>query len=153
MFLVVFFALNIYLNRKFRIPGSRLYYVFSLLSNQIENGADIKQALSWVASSLDKQGYQEHINSILNSISNGSSISEAFQHTRMFSDFVISVIDFGEKGKDLNTAFKDVAGYYRRQRKLDFLWFSFISFILLIALFSFIIIALYLPLFQLAGSL
>ncbi len=151
--LILFFILTIFLKNKFKIPDSRLHYIFSLLSNQIENGADIKQALSWAASSLDKQRYQERIHLILNLISNGSSISEAFRQARIFPEFVVHVIGFGEKGKDLSAAFKNVAGYYRRQQKLDFIWFSFIFFILLIALFGFIIIALYLPLFHMAGTI
>ena len=135
---------------KFRFNDSDLYYIFSLMWGQLTSGATIKQMLSWAADSLDNPRMGERLRSILRDVESGKTLSESFRHVAYFPSFVSDIIAPAEKKGDLKPAMEEIVSYYSIKKEWD-LPISILPIIVVIFAILFFILAVYLPIFRMAG--
>jgi len=141
----------IFLRRvKFGFRDADLYYIFSLILGQLKSGATIKQMLSWAADSLDNPRMGERLRSVLRDVEIGKTLSESFRHAAYFPLFVADIIALAEKKGDLKPAMEEIVSYYSIKKEWD-LRISILPIIVVIFAIILFIVAMYLPIFRMAG--
>lgn len=135
--------------------SSRTAFVFSMISEQLSSGADLKQALSWTADSVDHSPTQKALRSALADLENGRGPEEAFRSASFFPDVACDLIAYGEKSGDLKKPAQEIAAHYRQisegKSQIYSIRGATLLVILLIFLAVFIAVALYLPIFKLGS--
>jgi len=135
---------------KFGFRDADLYYIFSLMLGQFKSGAHVTQVLSWAADSLDNPRMGQRLRSVLRDVENGKTLSESFRHAAYFPSFVSDIIALAEKKGDLKPAMEEIVSYCSIKKEWDS-WISILPIIVVIVAILFFILAMYLPIFRIAG--
>jgi type IV pilus assembly protein PilC len=81
----------------------------------MKSGIDIISALELSKSNFKKSKETIMIDKIIYNITNGSSIHEAFQNTKMFDNYETYCIKVGEETGQLKKVFIDISTYYKKR--------------------------------------
>jgi type IV pilus assembly protein PilC len=146
------FYLTISRKLRFRFRNAELSYVFSLMLGQLESGANMTQALTWAADSVDNRRLEGQLNAVLTRMKNGSALSDSFREGTRFPLLVAHAIAFGEGRGDLRASMEELVSYYSREREWD-LRFGLGPIIIMafsLLLVGSMVISMYLPIFKMS---
>jgi type IV pilus assembly protein PilC len=127
------------------------------LGTLISSGVPILDGLDIVARTAGNKIIEEGILKTRQAISEGKTIAEPLQQTKVFPPMVVQMIGVGESAGALDTMLGKIADFYDEEvdaavGALSAMLEPFIMVFLGIAL-GYIVIAMYLPIFKLAGSI
>ncbi|MDD5537450.1 MAG: type II secretion system F family protein [Candidatus Omnitrophica bacterium] len=111
-------SLDFYLKRK-KIKTHALAEFFEDLSNTLETGLSIHEAIMTLEESTVEPALKRALPQIGAGLLRGLSLTEAFSQTEVFPWQVLSMLRVGEKSGSLERVFGDLAGHYSREA--DFL--------------------------------
>lgn len=83
----------------------------------IESGCEVTKLLSILKKQSDKKN-SNLLSNISNHIQNGNSITDAFQNTKIFSNFFLSMVKAGEVSGNLDIVMNNLSDYYDKEYKL-----------------------------------
>jgi type IV pilus assembly protein PilC len=130
---------------------------FSLLAGQLRTGADLRQALAWASDSVEDHATRSALRAVLSSLSNGSALSAALEQTRFFPPVVAQAVTLGEKKGSLAAPMEELDAYLRNRFDLmTRVKSGLMQPCLLIAVgftLGFVIMAMYMPIFQMGSVL
>ena len=141
---------------KVLIKSSVLAFITEYLSLLISSGINIVDSLEVIERSTKNEVYREKINQIRKGVSRGNSLSDEIRFHQAFPGFVIRMISVGEQSGSLDQQLRYLAEEYRQ--RFDHVVASISEIIkplvMLIAggLFILMIVALFLPIYQLIGQ-
>lgn len=128
---------------------SRLMRTLSLL---LSSGIPITSALNKTIPTINNQVLKIEIEKLYSQINKGSSLSEALKNSKLFPDFVTSIIAIGEETGSLDKSLKRIAGDYELEvdRALKVLLRLLEPTIILVMglIVGFIVLSMLLPIFQ-----
>ncbi len=87
------------------------------MSILLKSGCEITRTLVILGNQLNKKS-KKIIQDIQNNIQQGNSITEAFQNTKVFSDFFINMIHAGEVSGNLDEVMNDLSDYYDKEEQI-----------------------------------
>jgi type IV pilus assembly protein PilC len=127
------------------------------LGTLISSGVPILDGLDIVARTAGNKVIEEGILKTRQAISEGKTIAEPLQQTKVFPPMVVQMIGVGESAGALDTMLSKIADFYDEEvdsavGALSSMLEPFIMVFLGVAL-GFIVIAMYLPVFKLAGTI
>ncbi|MEW5977025.1 MAG: type II secretion system F family protein [Acidobacteriota bacterium] len=127
------------------------------LSTLLAGGIPLVSSLEIVSESSGNRLITEAMKSSITSIRQGQSLSRSFESHAVVPDLAVEMVQVGESTGSLSEMLKHVADFYDEEVnvRLNQL-FTFVEPILLVILaiiVSFVLIALYLPIFNLAGTI
>ena len=126
------------------------------LATTINSGIPIVQAIQMSAGTLANQYLETELQHAIRQIREGDSISHVFGRLGFFSSISLSMIAAGEKTGSLSEMLMNVSEYYEMEtgKKLDRLSSMFEPLLILFVgvIIGGIIIAMYIPIFQMAGT-
>ena len=132
----------------------RFYRQFAADVNLVYRaGMPLGEALSWLPSTSDHPGYRAVIRHVCENLSDGMSLNESLKSTDFFPPFVIQAIRVGENSGSLDRAFERIERFYddaltNTAEKLIKL-FEPLLIITLASIIGFLLVAMYLPMFNL----
>lgn len=153
LLITALFFYFLYSKRLRSFKSDEFFYIFSLMLGQLKSGANIKQALSWAADSLENHRLGKHLNSVIKTVDNGKTLSESIRQEDCFPVLVPDVIAMGEKKGDLKPSIEELVSYYTRKKKIDSLMiiYPYAVLFVLIFLLGLFMIAMYLPIFKISS--
>lgn len=83
----------------------------------IESGCEVTKLISILKKQSDKK-ISNLLSNISNHIQNGNSITDAFENTKVFSKFFISMVKAGEVSGNLDLVMNNLSDYYDKEYKL-----------------------------------
>jgi type IV pilus assembly protein PilC len=127
------------------------------LSTLLSGGIPLVNSLEIVADASGNQVIAQAVKSAVTSVKEGQSLSRSLEVSRLAPDLAIEMVQVGETTGSLSEMLRHIADFYDEEvnTRLGRL-FTFIEPILLLILASivaFVLISLYLPIFNLAGNL
>jgi len=148
---------------KLRIPffGSMLAeYALSTfsrtLATTLSSGIPIVQSMQMSRGTLNNRLLERQLSGAIKRIQEGSKISDALEQTGSFPVIALRMIGVGESSGSLNDMLADIADYYEGEveRRLDRLTTMIEPLMMLTMglLIGGIVVAMYVPIFQLAGT-
>ena len=148
---------------KLRIPffGSMLAeYALSTfsrtLATTLSSGIPIVQSMQMSRGTLNNRLLERELSGAIKRIQEGSKISDALEQTGSFPVIALRMIGVGETSGSLNDMLADIADYYEGEveRRLDRLTTMIEPLMMLTMglLIGGIVVAMYVPIFQLAGT-
>ncbi len=127
------------------------------LSTVLSGGIPLLDSVSISAGTLDNQFLELKFSDVVNDLKEGKSFAESLSLGNVFPGLAIRLIEAGEKGGDLEQVLNDIADFYDNDvdTKLTILTSAIEPALMVIMglLIGFIVLALYLPIFQLAGTI
>jgi len=138
------------------IRSSSLAFITEYLSLLISSGINIVDSLEVLERSIKNEVYRDKIRQVREGVSRGNSLSEEIKARKTFPGFVIRMISVGEQSGSLDTQLRYLAEEYRS--RFDHIVASISEIIkplvMIIAggLFILMIVALFLPIYQLVGQ-
>ncbi len=111
-------TIEFYLKRK-RIKAQALAELFEDLSNTLETGLSMNEAIMTLEESSIEPVLKQALSRINVSLFGGASLTEAFSRTEVFPWQVLNMVRVGEQSGGLERVFRDLGGYYSREE--DFL--------------------------------
>lgn len=148
---------------KLRVPVAgtvaRMYNIAQLcrtLSTLLAGGIPLVSALQTTSGALSNQAFIDAVGKMADDVREGSALWDSIEHTGVTSDLTIEMVKVGEATGALSAMLASVADFYDDQ--LDDAMTRIVSLfepILLIVmgmLVAFILLAMYLPIFRLAGG-
>jgi len=141
---------------KVLIRSSSLAFITEYLSLLISSGINIVDSLEVLERSIKNEVYRDKIRQVREGVSRGNSLSEEIKARKTFPGFVIRMISVGEQSGSLDTQLRYLAEEYRS--RFDHIVASISEIIkplvMIIAggLFILMIVALFLPIYQLVGQ-
>lgn len=127
------------------------------LSVLFESGFTILNALDRSIKVVQNMAARRHLESISSRIENGSTISDAFKAVVILPDMTVQMVTVGEETASFDEMMKHISYFYRKD--LDFTiqtivaWIEPGLIILMGAAVTLILLAIYLPIFSLAGKI
>ena len=105
------------LNKDIQLFGNSLKdkhreHIYGELYTLLSSGIDIKTAFELIESQQDNKTVKRIINSILQSIIAGSTMSVAMEKTKEFSAYEYFSVQIGEEGGTLNKVLNELSTYY-----------------------------------------
>ncbi len=91
-----------------------LYSEFHLL---LSSGIDLKTTLDIIIHEQKKGKHKEILEQILENVISGSTLSEAFENTGMFTAYEFNSIRIGEEGGSLYRVLQELSNFYINKRK------------------------------------
>ncbi|MBN1141829.1 MAG: type II secretion system F family protein [Deltaproteobacteria bacterium] len=149
--------------QKIRVPLVGALFLEYALSNfcrtlsvTLAGGIPVIQALQMATGTLNNRKLEKKFSAAINQVKGGDAVVNALERLGFFSTLALRLVAVGEKTGALPEMLNNVAEYYEMEinRRLDRLS-SLIEPLLIVAAGFFIggiIIAMYLPIFQLAGA-
>ncbi len=126
------------------------------LATTINSGIPIVQAIQMSAGTLGNFFLETELNQAVRQIKEGESIPHVFERLGVFSSIALSMIAAGEKTGSLSEMLLNVSEYYEMEtgKRLDRLSSLFEPLLILFVgvIIGGIIIAMYIPIFQMAGT-
>jgi len=127
------------------------------LGTTLQSGIPIVPALQMSRGTLNNSVYEEQMLHAIQRVEEGTSLSEAFDHTAFFPGIALRMIGVGESSGALPVMLGDVADYYEDEvaRRLDRLSTMIEPVIMLVMglLIALIVVAMYLPIFQMGATI
>jgi type IV pilus assembly protein PilC len=129
----------------------------SSLSTVLAGGLPLNQALQ-ISKGLIKNGFmQAGVKKALKSIEQGKGFAQAFKAVDIFPDMALRMMAAGEEGGNLEKILKDIARFYEKEVEstLSILTSTIepILMVLMGFIIGFIMLAMYMPIFQMAGAI
>jgi len=129
----------------------------SSLSTVLGGGIPLNQALI-ISKGLIRNGFmQAGIKNAIESIEKGEGFAQALYEIDIFPDMALRMISAGEEGGNLEKVLKDVARFYEKdvEAKLSILTSAIepLLMVLMGVVIGFIMLAMYMPIFQMAGTM
>lgn len=129
----------------------------SSLSTVLAGGLPLNQALQ-ISKGLVKNGFmQMGVKKALKSIEQGKGFAQAFRAVDIFPDMALRMMAAGEEGGNLEKILKDIARFYEKEVEATLsILTSTIEPILMVLMgfiIGFIMLAMYMPIFQMAGAI
>lgn len=128
-----------------------------MLGTLMESGISITDSIQFVSQTQKNRHIKICFSRILEQIKKGCSLYESFKHVKIFPPLVIHLIHVGERSGTLEASFKNLSHIY--EKEIDNLVFKLSTFLEpIIMLFlgltiGILVIAMYLPIFQLGNVL
>lgn len=85
----------------------------------LESGMSLSDSLRTIACEVDDKEYELIINNIADDIAQDVSFSEALSKAGVFDDYMIKMVDVGERSGYLDSVMKQLAIYYRRMDEVN----------------------------------
>jgi type IV pilus assembly protein PilC len=126
------------------------------LSTILSGGIPLLSALQVTAQSMPNKVFAKALDAVINHVREGTSLSVALKKEKFLPNLTLEMIEIGETTGALETMLFDVAEFH--EGELDFelsrmmTWIEPIFIILIGVILGGIVIALYLPIFQMAGA-
>jgi type IV pilus assembly protein PilC len=126
------------------------------LSTILGGGITLLSALEVTAQSMPNKVFARALNSVINHVREGTSLSVALKKEKFLPSLTLEMIEVGETTGSLETMLFEVAEFH--EGELDFqlsrmmTWIEPIFIILIGLILGGVVIALYLPIFQMAGA-
>ncbi len=141
---------NVYKNLK----GFKLFQILYILT---EAEVELIEALEILRSATTNNKEQKTLDNTIKLLKQGNSYSTIVKNSNEFEQSVLSIIVSGEKTGNLKDAFNLLAQYFKKRFEKNITAFATIiepTFLILISMFvGFILIALYLPMFNIVNVL
>ena len=128
--------------------GQDVYNISRELSILLRSGLRIDHAIELLMNPATKQELRDILSLVLSDIKAGKRVADSFSDTGRFSPLFVTMIHVGEVAGSLQTAFENIAQYYRFQIQFKGeirnamtypLFLIFASFVTLLVIFNFII--------------
>ena len=168
--LLVYFIINSFKNIKVRKFLDRIIFKLPLIGNLVfigalerfissislllESGLGLVSTLEIAASSINNYFLEEAVLYVSNKVKNGSSLSSEFLKQEIFPPFISEMTKIGEETGTLPSVFDKISKYYRKEfvTKIERLVIAFepIMIVFIGIIIGFLVISLFLPLFQLS---
>jgi type IV pilus assembly protein PilC len=136
------------------------YYVSRLartLSTVLASGMPLVDAVRIASGTMDNFFLKETIQKVVKLLEEGGGFAASLDRVEVFPKMAIRMVDAGESGGALETVLDDVADFYEMDvdAKLTILTSAIEPALMVIMglLIGFIVLAMYLPIFQLAGAI
>ncbi len=126
------------------------------LSTVLGGGTPLVESLKISIGALDNQYFQLRLKKVISQIEEGAGFSESLRKINIFPKLAVKMVDAGEKGGALEQVLIDIADFYENDvdSKLEMLTSAIEPTLMVIMglIIGFIVLAMYLPIFQLAGT-
>ncbi len=127
------------------------------LSSVLKSGLPLNQALPVSAGVIQNRLMHNRVKQAIQMVERGQGFSRALKEINIFPDMALRIISAGEEGGSLEKVLKDVAVFYEKdlESRLSMLT-SVIEPALMVLMgivIGFIMLAMYLPIFQMAGAM
>jgi len=126
------------------------------LATVLGGGTPLVEALKISAGALDNQYFQLLLKKVISRIEEGAGFAESLKKMNIFPQLAVKMMDAGEKGGALEQVLIDIADFYENDvdSKLEILTSAIEPALMVIMglIIGFIVLAMYLPIFQLAGA-
>lgn len=123
----------------------------------IQAGVPILYSLEIIARMIDNKTCQRHINNIKKNVGHGKMISEEMIKTDFFPAMVGQMIAVGEETGEMGKMFNHVSVYYQRELEVATTRFTTafepIMLIFMACTIGFMVVAMFLPIFNLSGAM
>ena len=133
---------------------ARLYRTLSMLLN---GGIPLVQALDMVSGLLSQPSMQANLRNARQQISEGQSVSESMERCRLTTEVAYRMLRVGERSGNLGEMTERIAKFYDEETARWVEWFTRLFEPILMIFIGFIIggivLLMYLPVFELAGSI
>jgi type IV pilus assembly protein PilC len=147
-----------------RIPLVRTlltqYYMAQLtrtLATVLRGGIPLVQAMETTAGVISNRIIAKHLTESRELLTEGVSLADAFERTKLAPDMTVRMIEVGESSGDLPQMLEDVADFYEQEveNKLTDLTTMIEPMLMLIMgiVIAFIVVALYMPIFEMGAKL
>ncbi len=127
----------------------------SSLSTVLTGGIPLNQALQISKGIIKNVFFQAGINNVIKSVEQGQGFTQALNEIDMFPDMAVRMIAAGEEGGALEKVLKDIARFYEKEveAKLTIITSTIEPLLMVLMGFvvGFIMLAMYMPIFQMAG--
>jgi len=156
---------NAYLDRiKLKIPfAGPLYIHYAIsklartLSTILRGGTPLVESLRISSGVMDNRFLKERLTSVAGSIEKGAGFAESLSNTGVFPSLSLKMIEAGESSGSLEQVLEEVAEFYESDvdTKISVLTSSIEPALMVIMglLIGFIVLAMYMPIFQMAGTI
>jgi type IV pilus assembly protein PilC len=136
------------------------YYMAQLtrtLATVLRGGIPLVQAMETTAGVISNRIIAKHLTESRELLTEGVSLADAFDRTKLAPDMTVRMIEVGESSGDLPQMLEDVADFYEQEveNKLTDLTTMIEPVLMLIMgiVIAFIVVALYLPIFEMGAKL
>ncbi len=127
------------------------------LATVLRGGIPLVQALETTAGVISNRVIARRLTKSRELLTEGVSLADAFERTRLAPDMTVRMIEVGESSGDLPQMLEDVADFYEQEveNKLTDLTTMIEPMLMLImgVVIAFIVVALYLPIFEMGAKL
>lgn len=100
---------------KKKIKAQTLSVFFEDIANMLKTGIAINEAVIALQESSNENVLTKALLSINDNLTNGFSLTQAFQETKVFPEMVLNMLKVGEKSGNLEQVLVDLARYYSRE--------------------------------------
>lgn len=139
------------------VSSSNLAYISEYFSLLISSGVNVLRSLEVMEGAISNLIYREKLIQITEGIKRGNTLTEEFRRAEIYPGFVVRMIAVGEQSGRLPEQLAIVAQEYQKRLKdtVDNLGelVKPIAILIVGGLFIFIIVALFLPIYQLIGQI
>ena len=126
------------------------------LATVLRGGTPLVEALKISIGALDNLYFQLRLKKVISRIEEGAGFAESLRKMNIFPKLAVKMVDAGEKGGALEQVLIDIADFYDNDvdSKLEMLTSAIEPALMVIMglIIGFIVLAMYLPIFQLAGT-
>jgi type IV pilus assembly protein PilC len=127
------------------------------LATVLQGGMTLLDSLRVSSGTLDNQFLREKLERAAEDIEKGTGFAEAISKTRAFPKLALRMIEAGEKSGALEQVLNDIADFYENEvdARLSILASSVEPALMVImgSIIGFIVLAMYMPIFQMAGTI
>ncbi len=129
----------------------------SSLSTVLKGGIPLNKALQISKGLIKNVFFQAGINKVIKSVEQGQGFTQALNELYMFPDMALRMIAAGEEGGALEKVLKDIARFYEKdvEARLTIITSTIEPLLMVLMGFviGFIMLAMYMPIFQMAGTI
>lgn len=129
----------------------------SYLSMLLSVKVPMKEAVKYAALAIDNPSFSEKIKNMGTQMTDGGSLREAMKQVSIFPSVLLQVVAAGERSDRLDHILSEVSKYFSKNVDTSLnalITFMFILlFILLVVIVGGMVIAMYLPIFSMAGAI
>ncbi len=155
---------NVLDNLKLRLPVAKtllIQYILAqitrTLATVLRGGIPLVQALDTTAGVIENRVMARRLTEVRRLVTEGVSLANACEQTRLAPDMTVRMIEVGESSGDLPQMLEDVSDFYEQEveNRLTVLT-TLIEPVLMLSMglvIAFIVVALYLPIFQMGATL
>jgi type IV pilus assembly protein PilC len=127
------------------------------LAAMLDGGMPLVDSIRISSGALDNQVLKGHLEDVTSNLEEGGSFAESLSMTETFPNMAIRMVDAGESGGALEQVLNDVADFYDNDvdEKLSIMTSAIEPALMVFMglMIGLIVLALYLPIFQLAGTI
>jgi general secretion pathway protein F/type IV pilus assembly protein PilC len=138
------------------VRAANLAFIFEYLSLLIESGIDVITSVKILSDSIENEVYRRKFKSIESGLLLGNSIEHEFSALAIFPRYVVRMVKAGEQSGSLGEQFSYIAEHYQIKLNdtIDNLseLIKPLAILIVGGIFIFILVALFLPIYDLIGS-